>query len=628
MTPIEQIKAKLDIVDFIGETVKLRKSGRAYAGFCPFHANTQTPAFYVFPETQSWHCFGACGTGGDLFTFVMKRENVDFREALRTLAQRAGVELTPRTPQSVEDDARIVRLREVLEAAVRYYHNLLINSPAAKDVRAYLTRRGITEPSIVAFQLGYAPDAWDALWKYLQGRGYQPKDLLEAGLISERDPSTSSGRGYYDRFRQRLMFPIRDARGRTIGFGARALSDEQQPKYLNSPQTPLFDKSAVLYALDLAKDAIRAQNVVVIVEGYVDALMAHQQGFKNVVASMGTALTETQLKTLQRMAKKFILALDADAAGLEAMRRGLSVAQQALDKEYVPTPINRNLIAFEGRLQSEIRVAVLPSGLDPDDLLRQNPQAWHSVLDGALPVVDFLIQRITEPLDLETAKGKSEAARTLLPLIQELSDGVARNHYLQVLARKLRVDERVLLGMGEAPSPRPPTPRAQPKRAERATPSEKFVFGPEEYCLALLLSHPAELATVEQLGLQAADFARTEQRQIFEAFKQWCEFNDPTQLGALRETLAEALVARFDALLANTPSAAVDVMEIEKAALRLRERAIRQQIERLRFLEDEARRTNAVDEMQEYRQLILNATEHLKWTQDALRARSYAARIH
>jgi len=355
MTPVEQIKSKLDIVDFIGETVKLRKSGRSYSGLCPFHSE-KTPSFHVFPDSQNWRCFGACATGGDIFAYVMKRENLDFGEALRVLAQRAGVELAARTPKDAEEDARIKKLREINEAAVRYWHNLLLNSPVAQSVRTYLAERGISDNSIVNFQLGFAPESSNALGNYLQSRGYLPADIHAAGLTGQQE--VEKGGGYYDRFRNRLIFPIRDMKGQTIGFGGRALASDQQPKYLNSPQTPLFDKSSILYGIDMARDAIRTAGIAVIVEGYVDAVMAHQKGFKNVVASMGTALTETQLKTLQRLAKKFILPLDADAAGLEAMRRGLGVAQGALDKVYVPTPFGRDLIEFESRLQAEIRVAM------------------------------------------------------------------------------------------------------------------------------------------------------------------------------------------------------------------------------------------------------------------------------
>ena len=227
MTPAEQIKSKLDIVDFIGETVKLRKSGRSYSGLCPFHSE-KTASFHVFQDSQNWRCFGACATGGDIFAYVMKRENIDFGEALRSLAQRAGVELAARTSSDAQEDARIKKLREINEATVRYWHNLLLNSPVAQSVRTYLAERGITDNSIVNFQLGFAPDSWDALGNYLQSRGYLPADIHAAGLTGERE--AEKGGGFYDRFRERLIFPIRDIKGQTIGFGGRARADGQQPK--------------------------------------------------------------------------------------------------------------------------------------------------------------------------------------------------------------------------------------------------------------------------------------------------------------------------------------------------------------------------------------------------------------
>ena len=620
MTPVEQIKSKLDIVDFIGETVKLRKSGRSYSGLCPFHSE-KTPSFHVFPDSQNWRCFGACATGGDIFAYVMKRENVEFGEALRVLAQRAGVELAARTPKDAEEDARIKKLREINEAAVRYWHNLLLNSPVAQSVRTYLAERGITDNSIVNFQLGFAPDSWDALGNYLQSRGYLPEDIHAAGLTGERE--AEKGGGYYDRFRNRLIFPIRDMKGQTIGFGGRALAAGQQPKYLNSPQTPLFDKSSILYGIDMAREAIRTAGVAVIVEGYVDALMAHQKGFKNVVASMGTALTETQLKTLQRLAKKFILALDADAAGLEAMRRGLSVAQGALDKEYVPTPIGRNLIAYEGRLQAEIRVAVLPAGFDPDDLLREDPSAWQTLLEGALPVVDYMIQIVTAPLDLSSARGKSEAANTLLPLIREMADGVSRAHYVQELARRLRMDERTLLEL-DKPSPQPagrPARGSSRPAAETVTP-QKAAFTLEGYCLAMLLHEPAQTAGARRLGLQEEDFKDPENREIFKHLEDGADAATVSSAHPLRDTLDEVLRPRLDALLAYAQqSPPMLPVELEKAVLRFKASAIRRQVEQLRFLEVEARQAGDLDGAADYANMIGLAMKQLDWTQDEFEAR-------
>ncbi|MFN2245174.1 MAG: DNA primase, partial [Anaerolineae bacterium] len=275
MSVVDEIKDRLDIVEVIQSYVPLKKAGRNYKGLCPFHAE-KTPSFVVFPDSGTWHCFGACGTGGDVFSFVMQQENLDFGEALQTLARRAGVELESRSPQAAEAEKRLDLLRQINQAAATYFHHLLLNSDEAARARAYLEKRGLTHETIERFQVGYSLDQWDVLLRYLTSKGYTPADLHEVGLIVEREDKS----GYYDRFRGRVVFPIRDHRGKVLGFGARAMGDGQ-PKYINSPQTPLFDKSSVLFGLDQAKAGIRTAGEAVIVEGYMDVLMAHQHGINN-----------------------------------------------------------------------------------------------------------------------------------------------------------------------------------------------------------------------------------------------------------------------------------------------------------------------------------------------------------
>ncbi|MGC8826016.1 MAG: DNA primase, partial [Anaerolineae bacterium] len=281
MTVVDQIKDRLDIVDVVSAYVPLKKSGRTYKGLCPFHAE-KTPSFVVFPETGTWHCFGACGTGGDIFTFIMRIEKVDFGEALRILAEKAGVLLEERRPQEKARQDLLERLRGANAAAAAFFHQLLLHSPQAGFARRYLAGRYLTQETIESFELGYAPNDWEALSRHLTAQGYTTAELLEAGLIIAREEG-----GHHDRFRNRLMIPIRDLRGRVIGFGARAL-DDTPPKYLNSPQTPIFDKGAVLFGLDRAAKTIRARSEAIIVEGYMDVMMAHQHGVTNVVAAMGT----------------------------------------------------------------------------------------------------------------------------------------------------------------------------------------------------------------------------------------------------------------------------------------------------------------------------------------------------
>ena len=515
MTAVDEIKARLDLVDIVSDQVPLKKSGRNYKGLCPFHAEN-TPSFYVFPETQTWHCFGACGTGGDVFTFVMKQQHLDFPEALRLLAQRAGVELSPVQPRDAEKQKRLDKLFEINAAATAYYHNLLARAEAAAHAREYVASRGLSSDTVRRFQLGFAPDAWRSLSDHLLGRGYAREDLLELGLIIARDEG-----GHYDRFRNRLVIPIRDARGRVVGFGGRILG-EGHPKYLNSSQSELFNKSHLLYGLDLAKGAIRAQGEVVVVEGYMDVMQAHQAGFGNVVASMGTSLTEHQLGQLKRLTKRYVLALDPDLAGDQGTVRGLTVARQTLDRETVPVPTAKGWIRYESRLDADIRIVTLPEGQDPDDLIRAAPDRWRELVERSVPIVDYYFQIVTSDLDLAEAKDKSEAVRRLEPVISEIRDEVERTHYVQKLARMIRVDETTVRRQLRVKTPAASRQR-QPKQPDAPRPAP--VFALEEYCLAVLLRRPeylnrvAELFGHLQLGaLSENDFVRPENRGLFLAW--------------------------------------------------------------------------------------------------------------
>ncbi len=320
MSTIDEIKARIDIVELVTETVQLRRSGKSYTGFCPFHPNSRTPAFVVFPESGTWRCFGQCNEGGDIFKYVMKKEGWDFAEALRYLAERAGVQLKPPTAQEQAAAEEHDDLRNLLEEALTFYRHNLMNSPAGQAALEYLhQKRSLQNDTIEAFGLGYAPNAWEAAMAHFKSKGFTVEQLLACGLVTEREPGESSQKsGVYDRFRNRLMFPIRDERGRMAGFGARILNPDDVPKFLNSPQTALFDKGHLLYGLDRARKAIRTEDQAVIVEGYLDVIALHQAGFTNTVSPMGTALTEHQLYLLKRFSRRIVLALDPDAAGDKA----------------------------------------------------------------------------------------------------------------------------------------------------------------------------------------------------------------------------------------------------------------------------------------------------------------------
>ncbi|HEY7850949.1 MAG TPA: DNA primase, partial [Ktedonobacterales bacterium] len=463
---IERIKQKLDIVEEIGATVPLKKSGKAWRGLCPFHGE-RTPSFYVYPDGH-WRCFG-CNEHGDLITFIEKTQGLDFIDALTLLAEKAGVTLDRSHSEQVsgaeaaEGSAR-KRLRALNEAASIWFHAQLLQSPAALYCRTYLDSRGVSNESIATWRLGYAPDG-DLLSQYLLSQGYTPKELIENGFSRERGQgqgynqgaSQSDGQtgGLYDYFRNRLIFSIRNQAGQTIAFGGRDLGGGPA-KYLNSPQTMLFDKSATLFGLDLAREAIRRTERVVIVEGYMDAIVVSQHGFRNVVAVIGSALTEKHVHVIKKLTRRVTLALDPDAAGESATVRGIGVAQRAFDRIAVPVPAaapgaptNRRgepkgLVRFEEQVDAEITVARLPPHEDPDEFVRRDPAGWRAAIEQAQPLIDFLIEAETAGLALDTPQGKLEARRRLMPVIAEVRDRIQAEEYVARLARKLRIDDVVL----------------------------------------------------------------------------------------------------------------------------------------------------------------------------------------
>ncbi|GMQ77747.1 MAG: hypothetical protein BMS9Abin02_0236 [Anaerolineae bacterium] len=440
MNVTEEIKERLDIVDVISSYMPLRKAGSSYSGYCPFHPNSRTPAFAVFPGTQSWRCFGACAEGGDVFSFVMKKEGWDFREALAHLAEKAGVALIQPSPSDLIHQEADERLKDLLSAAADYYNQLLLYAPQAEHARKYIQERGLEEDTVKAFSLGYALNSWDAMRSHFTMQGYSEDDLVNTGLLTINEEKETR----YDRFRNRLMIPIRDLGGRVIGFGARTLDPEGLPKYLNSPQTTVFDKGRSLFGLDLNKRTIREAKQIVIVEGYMDVMQAWQAGYRNVVAQMGTSLTVQQLRLAKRFSKRFIIALDADAAGTKATLRSLDVARDALDRESEVRFDARGLVKHESHLRADIRVVTLPEGKDPDNIIRQYPKQWPGLIDSAKPVVTYVIDIVTGDLDKTDPKAKTEAVKQVMPLINDVADPPEREHYLQLLARRLGIDLRAL----------------------------------------------------------------------------------------------------------------------------------------------------------------------------------------
>jgi DNA primase len=453
MSVIDEVKNKLDIVSYIQQFTALKKAGRSYKACCPFHAE-HTPSFVVNPDTQTWRCFGACAEGGDVFAFAMKQHGWSFSEALRELGKSVGVEVEKRTPAQNQRSEHLDTLRGLLQTIADEYHRFLVESKdadAAAALKYAREKRGLTDETIARFKVGYAPQGWDNALNFLKHLGYKEEDILETGMATRNE----QGR-VYDRFRNRLMIPIRDDRGRVVGFGARALDPEDNPKYLNSPQTPLFDKSHLLFGLDAGRRKIRDTKTAVIVEGYMDAIQAHQAGFTNVVAQMGTAMTEHQLKLLApALAEKIILSLDSDAAGQSATRRSLEVARQTLQADYA------------GRLSVDIRILQIPDAKDPDDLIRETPERWQELVSHALPITDYVIEQETADLTPQaTVQERQVIARRLLPILRASENNLYTKENLQKLAVKLRISERDLFAWAQeqqkidaASAPRTPTPR-------------------------------------------------------------------------------------------------------------------------------------------------------------------------
>jgi DNA primase len=461
-----EIKSKLPVADVIGETVALKRAGSAFKGLCPFHAE-KTPSFIVNPEREAWHCFG-CGEGGDIFTFLMKRDGLDFREALARLAEKAGVELSERTAR---EDRRKRRLREALEAAIAWYREVLLQTPQGERARQYLEGRGFTAETLDRFSIGYAPNNWQMLTKRLSARGFSDDELIGSGLAS-----SSNRGGVIDRFRGRVIIPIRDSGGRAVGLGGRIMPGVEGPKYLNSPAGPLFDKSHTLFAIDLAKAAIRREKLTVIVEGYTDVMAAHQAGFENVVASLGTALTRGQIELALKYGEAIALAYDVDLAGDSAAREGL-LAQLGADHSV-----------------SKVRMVRIPDGKDPDELIRGNPDAWRQAVAEAREVVGFAIERLASEADMSSVAGKRAFTGRVLAIIKAIPDPLERNFYVQQLAQRVNVEPGMLAeALQREPVRRPATPGAiatGPGRTFGAT-DGAGPSGLELEALGLLLSHPA-----------------------------------------------------------------------------------------------------------------------------------------
>lgn len=474
-SPVQQIKDRLGIKEVVGSYIKLQKTGINFRAVCPFHSEKK-PSFFVSPARQSFKCFG-CNSGGDIFEFVQKIEGVEFGDALRILARKAGVELKAVSPQIRTERQR---LYEICELACCFFQKQL-KSSVGKAVGQYLLQRGLTAESIDKWRLGYSPDTWQALSDFLVGRGYNRQEIVKAGLAVESE----KGKTPYDRFRGRIIFPVFDFNSQVIGFGGRITEGQEKQgavaKYLNTPNTLLYDKSRVLYGLNFARVAIRKENNCILTEGYTDVILSHQAGFENTVASSGTALTPWQLKILKRYSNNLLTAFDMDVAGDSATKKGIDLAQQE---------------------DFNVKVISMPPEQDPADVVAQNPEHWQKMIDKAQDIMDFYFDSAFVKFDKESPQGKKEISETLLPKLKTIPNKILQAHWVQKLANAIKVGEEVVVEElkkikgkeSRAEAPAPVTAAVQPTIKTR----NQLL---EEKIISLLIASPQDLDMVEDQDL-------------------------------------------------------------------------------------------------------------------------------
>jgi len=459
---IEEIKARVDIVDLISEYIRLKQAGaNNWKALCPFH-NEKTPSFMVSKDKQFWHCFG-CSEGGDIFTFIQKIEGLEFPEALRLLAQKAGVKLVAENP---ELSSQRNRLSDAIQSAANFWHKVLLESPSGQKARDYLKKRQVSDKIISDFKIGYAVDSWDNLIKFLKSQKFSDQEIFLAGLSVKKE----RGFDFYDRFRDRLMFPINDLHGSPIGFSGRTLKiDEQGGKYINTPQTLVYNKSLAVFNLDKAKSEIKKQDLAIIVEGQMDVLASVQAGTENVIATSGTALTLDQLKILKRYTKNLAMAFDTDIAGEGAAKRGIDLA---LSEEM------------------NVKVIVLPQGKDPDECIKNNPTDWITAVKNAKSIMEYYFDQTFGRLDLSKVEDKKTAAKILLPIIAKIGNRIEQTHWLQKLAETLKVPEKILWESITRPEGKKSADDS--KNAPTATKDRNLML--IEQILAIVLKHPTNIS--------------------------------------------------------------------------------------------------------------------------------------
>jgi len=545
-SPVEEIKSRLDIVDIIGGYLRLQKAGINYKALCPFHAE-KTASFFVSPERQTWHCFG-CAKGGDMFSFLMEMDGIEFVDALRILAQRAGVVLTRQDPAVRNERSRI---EEANELAAQFFEAQLEKSVSGGQANEYLVSRGLKNETKQLFRLGFAPASRDSLLRFLFDRGFSNDEIIRSGLAIKNSSSA-----IYDRFRGRIMFPIFDTHGRILGFTGRIFGRETadgDPKYLNTPETAIFDKGKILYGLDKARTAIRTENAVVLVEGQMDLIMSHQAGVENAVATSGTALTANHLKTIKRYTDTLIIAFDADNAGEAATRRGLDLALE------------------EGLM---VRVAPILGGKDPADLVKDAPASWMDIVKNQTkPIIGFFLDRACINYSPDDVEGKRKISASVLPLIARVGNNIEQGHWIQELASRLGIrEENVWEELKRIEVKKEFNKPVESKADNSVGTVSSRRKQLEEYLITLLLRTAEDRNLPPQLSAQSADtqpnidvyFAASSSRAIAQALVQGISSEEISDISShIRSSIANEHANIFDTLAMQASMLDLAIIDLE-----------------------------------------------------------------
>jgi DNA primase len=537
MNELEEIKNKIDIVDYVGSYVQMKQTGKNFKGCCPFHSE-KTPSFVVSPDRQMWHCFGACAEGGDIFSFAMKMESLTFPEAVQMLADKAGVKLVKKSYEKSESANKSYSANEL---AAEYYASEL-KSEAGKKALEYLKGRGFTEQTIKDFGLGYSPSGKDSLQVELKKHNMSVTDLEKAGLVVQRQGE------WRDFFWGRLMFPLRDMQGKHLGFSARTLEKDGIPKYINTTETEIYHKSNILYGIDLAKESIRKSDNAILVEGQMDTIASRQAGVKNVVAPGGTALTENQLKLLGRLTKNLKLAFDVDFAGSEATRRAIEIAWD---------------------LGFNLKVIIIPAGKDPADAVAEDPKIWKEAVQNAVYVIDYLFNQAFSRYKKSDPIGRKKIAAELLPVIKRIPDEIERDTYIKKLSKGLGVDESSIRSALSKVSAHKEKPQVQEARSAVITPRTRATIVNrgaelEANIIGLLIGYPLYLDFAVGL-LEQDDFADEQEGKDFATMvKYWQKegkFSEKEFIASLKEKDRE----RFNLYAISAETAFADFDDEKKA---------------------------------------------------------------